>query len=172
MKHFLLSICFVCFYFVASAQNTDSLAYQQQRKIINGLLDKRSRKFNQYQQSLATKTGIFGWQTKKDIRRSGEILMDIAQTDNVIFKQLKILLDYKTFAQTQVVAKSTESETQVVAYMKTINKLREQNDKLQQEQAKETDSYRKTKTTYLIAILALIAVSIFLLLTRKPKGRA
>lgn len=150
----------------AHAINPDSLAYQLQRKKINSLLDQRSQKFSQYSQSLNTKTGIFGWQTKKDIRRSGEILMDIAHTDENIFKEIKNLLDYKTFQATQVVAQSHESEDRVTNYMVTINKLRQQNDKLKQEQNLRDDEYRKTKTIYIIVILLLIATSIFLFFSR------
>ena len=77
----------------------DSLAYQLQRKKINNMLAVRKIKFGSYDQSLNMHTGIFGLQTKKDIRRSNDILMDIVQTDNDIYKELKILLDYRAFQQ-------------------------------------------------------------------------
>ncbi|EHQ29620.1 hypothetical protein [Mucilaginibacter paludis] len=166
MKTFLLCLLMAASVSAAHAINPDSLAYQLQRKKINSLLDQRSQKFSQYSQSLNTKTGIFGWQTKKDIRRSGEILMDIAHTDENIFKEIKNLLDYKTFQATQVVAQSHESEDRVTNYMVTINKLRQQNDKLKQEQNLRDDEYRKTKTIYIIVILLLIATSIFLFFSR------
>ena len=56
-----------------------------------GLAD-RTAKFGQYSQSLSMHTGIFGLQTKKDIRRSNDILMDIVKTDDSIYTELKILL--------------------------------------------------------------------------------
>jgi hypothetical protein len=152
--------------------NPDSLAYQLQRAKINGLLAQRADKFNQYSTSLNTKTGIFGWQTKKDIRRSGEILMDIAKTDEVIFKEIKILLDYKTFQTTQVVAQSHDSEDRSFNYMKTINKLREQNDQLKVTQAREIDEYRQKQTMHIIIILLLIAASIFLFFRRSSVNKA
>ena len=40
--------------------NTDSLAYQAQRKKINGMLADRKQKFGKYDQSLSMHTGIFG----------------------------------------------------------------------------------------------------------------
>ena len=61
------------------------------------MLDNRRNKFGQYDESLHKHTGIFGLQTKKDIRRSNDILMDIAKTDDSIFMQIKILLNYRTF---------------------------------------------------------------------------
>ena len=53
--------------------NTDSIAYQAERKKINAMLNERKQKFGEYDESLSKHTGIFGLQTKKDIRRSNEI---------------------------------------------------------------------------------------------------
>ncbi len=129
-KPFLLLL--ICFLFTKSfAQtNSDSLAYELQRTKINNMLAVRSQKFGKYDQSLSQHTGIFGLQTKKDIRRSNDILMDIVKTDNAIYKQLKILLDYRAFQQTQVVDRSKEIESANLHYMNTINILRRQNEKL------------------------------------------
>lgn len=169
MKTFLL--CFIIIMAAPCAAlyaaSSDSLAYQLQRQKINGLLEQRSQKFSQYAQSLNTHTGIFGWQTKKDIRRSGEILMDIAQTDDVIFKELKVLLDYKTFQQTQVAEKSHNSEDLALNYMLTINKLRQQNQKLKLEQDKLNDEYGKKQTVHIIIIMILLGTLIFLFTRRR-----
>src|SRR5476649_1707408 len=102
MKKIILAglICFL-FANVYAQGNADSLAYQLQRKRINNMLEQRSQKFGQYTQSLSHHTGIFGLQTKKDIRLSNDILMDIVKTDDDIYVQLKILLNYKTFQQAQ-----------------------------------------------------------------------
>jgi hypothetical protein len=168
MKRVLLCLILASLFSAAFAANTDSLAYQLQRNKINALLNLRSQKFSQYTQSLDTHTGIFGLQTKKDIRRSGEILMDIAHTDDTIFREIKVLLDYKTFQQTQVVAQSHDSEDRVLNYMVTINKLRQQNDKLLQNQELLNNEYHKKQTVHIIIILLLIITSIFLFYRRKP----
>lgn len=159
-------------YAANAAINTDSAAYQLQRKKINGLLAQRASKFNQYSESLNNKTGIFGWQTKKDIRRSGEILMDIAKTDEVIFREIKVLLDFKTFQTTQVVAQSQDNESRNYNYMVTINKLRQQNDLLKVEQARQANEYHQKLTMHIIIILLLIAMSIFLFLRRSNASKA
>src|SRR5438874_12358680 len=86
-----------CLSVYAQKSNSDSLAYQLQRTKINQMLEVRRQKFGQYDQSLAKHTGIFGLQTKKDIRRSNDILMDIVKTDDDIFRELKILMDYRVF---------------------------------------------------------------------------
>lgn len=142
------------------AQQTDSLAYQLQRKKVNDLLAKRSITFNQYFQSLELHTGIFGFQTKKDIRRSNEILMEIVKTDNVVFKELKILLDYQTTVQTQVLGKSLESENRNTSFMGTINKLRGQTAKLQAE-ADRNSKLAGHFQNLLIAAIVLILILIF-----------
>src|ERR1700744_5102191 len=102
MKKIILPVLF-CFLMsnVYAAANTDSLAYQAQRKKINAMLAQRKLKFGQYDQSLSQHTGIFGLQTKKDIRNSNNILMDIVKTDDDILMQTKILLEYRTFVQSE-----------------------------------------------------------------------
>lgn len=172
MKILLLCLVLTMSFPAVFAANTDSLAYQQQRAKINDLLAQRSQKFSQYSESLNTKTGIFGWQTKKDIRRSGEILMDIAHTDEVIFKEIKILLDYKTFQQTQVVAKSHDNEDLAVNYMVTINKLRQQNEQLKLDQAQENNQYHSKQTIHIIIILILLGLLIFLFARRSNVNKA
>ncbi|MBW4891514.1 hypothetical protein KXQ82_17435 [Mucilaginibacter sp. HMF5004] len=151
---------------VFAVSNTDSLVYQLQRKKINGLLEERSRKFGQYTQSLDQHTGIFGWQTKKDIKRSGEILMDIVQTDNNIFKELKILFDYKNVQQTQVQQQSHESESQLAGYMLTINKLRQQNEILVKQQNDQESALKGRQTTLYIIIVLLVFTSVFMFTKR------
>ena len=166
MKKILLLLV-ACFLFAgARAQNTDSLAYQLQRKKINSMLAVRAQKFGKYDQSLSEHTGIFGLQTKKDIRRSNDILMDIVKTDNEIYKQLKILLDYRTFQQTQVLDKSKESEATNFTFMRTINTLRDQNEKLKKEAEATAANHEKSTRNYIIVIVVMIA-SILLLLWRK-----
>ncbi|HEX8018393.1 hypothetical protein, partial [Mucilaginibacter sp.] len=120
----------------ASAQspvNSDSVAYQLQRQKINNMLAARKQKFGQYDQSLGQHTGIFGFQTKDDIRRSAGILMDISKTDDAIFKELKILLEYRDFQQRQIQSHSKEAETTAAGYMEVINRLKQQNARLKQQ---------------------------------------
>ena len=66
---------------------------------------------------LSQHTGIFGLQTKKDIKRSNDILMDIVKTDNDIYDQLKILLNYKTFQQTQAQDKAKRKQKPILSVL-------------------------------------------------------
>lgn len=160
MKKFILLLISSFITLATFAQvNADSLAYELQRKKINSMLDERRQKFGQYDQSLQMHTGIFGFQTKKDIRRSNDILMDIVQTDNEIFKQTKVLLDYRTFQQTQVQSHSSQVENDVVGYMSTINKLRNQLDLVKKDADQQHhDDISVRNISWIIIVLLVFAI--------------
>ncbi|MFC0518399.1 hypothetical protein ACFFGT_29565 [Mucilaginibacter angelicae] len=158
----------------ASAQspvNPDSVAYQLQRQKINNMLAARKQKFGQYEQSLGQHTGIFGFQTKDDIRRSASILMDIAKTDDAIFKELKILLEYRDFQQRQIQNHSKEAETTAAGYMEVINRLRQQNIKLKADLQQSQKDQGSSKTIYIVIIVLMLA-SILFSLFRKSRVKA
>jgi hypothetical protein len=171
----LILVCFLCLFFVDvfAQANTDSVAYQRQRQKINDMLAVRSQKFGQYDKSLSEHTGIFGFQTKKDIRRSNDILMDIVKTDNAIYAQLKILLEYRTFQQSQVQDKSKEAENTALESMYTINRLQNQLDKLKKEQDENIRLQDKASLNFKIIVFILVGIILFLLrnqIRRKEKA--
>lgn len=131
------------------------------------MLDNRRMKFGQYDESLKKHTGIFGLQTKKDIRRSNDILMDIARTDDSIFVQIKILLNYRTFQQQQAQTKSVETENYSLGYMNTINRLRAQIDTMKLTSAKAEKHHEKTQRIYVIVLVLMLGSILVLLFTRK-----
>ncbi len=151
----------------AQAKN-DSLAYQLERQKINNMLDQRALKFGQYDLSLSMHTGIFGLQTKKDIRRSNDILMDIVKTDNAIYRELKILFDYTVFQRTQVQSHSKEAEKSNLGFMTTINRLRTQVDLLKADAQKQQQQQENTKLKFIIALALLFVLTLYLL-TRKSR---
>jgi hypothetical protein len=169
MKKTIL-FCFIFFlaanlYAQTDAQvSADSIAYQLQRKKINSMLDMRKVRFGQYSQSLNEHTGIFGLQTKSDIRRSNDILMDIVKTDDNIYKELKILLEYRAFQQRQIQSHSKEAETINQNYVSLIGKLRQQNTALKADAQKVQTIQR----IYILIIVLMIA-SILFLISRKSK---
>jgi hypothetical protein len=153
-------------------QNIDSATYQRQRLKINSMLAVRSQKFSRYDKSLSEHTGIFGLQTKKDIRRSNDILMDIVKTDNEIYRQLKILLDYRVFQQEQAIDKSKEAEGTALESMYTINRLQRQLEKLKKEQDKKDIEHSQTALYFKISVFILVVIILFLLsrqIRRKEK---
>jgi hypothetical protein len=151
-----------------SQASADSIAYQLQRKKINSMLDARKLRFGQYSQSLNEHTGIFGLQTKGDIRRSNDILMNIVKTDDNIYKELKILLEYRAFQQRQIENHSKEAENINLGFMNTINKLRQQNAQLKTSAQKAIDQKESAQRIYIIVIVFMLA-SILFLLNKKSK---
>jgi hypothetical protein len=172
MKNLLITALFCLLSCLTFAQvNSDSLAYQLQRKKINNMLSARTQKFGQYDESLNKHTGIFGWQTKKDIRRSNDILMDIVKTDDSIYTELKILLDFRTFQQTQIQSHSQETEESNIGFMTTINKLRRQVDLLKADSERKELQYERTQRLHIIVFILMLA-SILLLVTLKRKHKS
>jgi len=168
MKKFVLFFIVITTSLKCFATNPDSLQYEHERTKINGMLAVRSQKFSQYTQSLDMHTGIFGLQTKKDIRRSNDILMEIVRTDEDIFKELKILLEYRAFQQTEASSKSVDSENHALAYMATINRLRDENSRLISAQTRVTNQFQQRQTMHIVVIILLILLSVFLLTRKRP----
>lgn len=166
----LLTLAFICYAPVFAQNkhaNPDSLMYEMQRQKINAMLDARHLKFGQYDLSLKKHTGIFGLQTKKDIRRSNDILMDIARTDDSIFIQTKVLLSYRTFQQQQAEQKSTTNEDHSLAYMNTINRLRDQIDKMKQDELTAQKQQQGSIRLHYIIFVLMLGSILFLLFRRR-----
>lgn len=150
----------------AYAQN-DTSAYQTQRLKINSLLLERSSKFGQYDESLSSRTGIFGVQTKKDIKNSNEILRQIVLNDNNIFKELKILLDYKDLEVKQVQSTITDNSNRIENYKDSIRKLQDQNELLNQELRSQEGKIRFA--TFLIFLILVVVIATAYFLSKKFK---
>lgn len=131
------------------------------------MLDDRHKKFGQYDESLKKHTGIFGLQTKKDIRRSNDILMDIARTDDSIFIQTKILLSYRTFQQQQAEVKSSQAQDYSLGYMNTINRLRAQIDRMKREAVDAQKHHEKVERTYIIAFVLMLGSILFIIFIKR-----
>lgn len=153
MGKYIYTFILFGFSLLAFAQQ-DTTAYSAQRVKVNALLVERSTKFSQYDTSLTKRSGIFGWQTKRDIKNSSEILRDIVLTDNNIFKELKILMDYKDLQNQQKVAAADQSEGRISTYMQTIKQLQDQNETLQ----KKINQQNKTLSPAAYALMALFIV--------------
>lgn len=152
-----------------SAQN-DSSAYELQRKKINELLNERSSRFGQYESSLGRRSGIFGLKTKKDMQFSNDILRQIVLTDNDIFSELKILLDYKDFEKQQLETRTETVEGRIDRYQSTITDLQQENEKLRAEAAQSIEENEKQNIYLLVLLLSLFASIWFIIKLKKlPK---
>jgi len=165
---FLSLLLFICANLFAQEDN-DSLSYQSQRKKINTMLARRADKFGLYDESLKTRSGIFGLQTKEDIRRSNDILEDIVKTDDTIYSQVKILLDFTASQQEQTSNRSREMEEAGKNYRAAIHNLRDQVDRLKVTAKKQQpDGVNATPLFVIIVILSLI--SILMLVTGRKQA--
>ncbi|MCZ4222705.1 hypothetical protein [Pedobacter rhodius] len=160
---YLLYILFLSFQTFAQQ---DTIAYAAQRVKVNSLLTERSAKFGQYDESLNQRTGIFGWQTKKDIKNSNEILRQVVLTDNNIFKELKVLMDYKDLQNQQKVAVADNSQERLEGYMRTIKKLQDQNEELKSDLSKKNNG---GLSFYIITFLLLVMAGGFYFFNKKLK---
>ncbi|MBL4675186.1 MAG: hypothetical protein JKY70_03120 [Mucilaginibacter sp.] len=179
MKNLILTGFMLLFALGIFAQpNPDSVVYIQQRNKINAMLAERRAKFGQYDTSLTKRSGIFGMQTKGDVRRSNEILMDIAETDDEIFIELKKLFDYNNnqlnyskFQRKQTESSLKDAEKTRISYLKSISTLRTQNDSLRS-QVKQLETTGQKKQGIFIAVIVLTFASILYLLIVKRKRNA
>lgn len=149
----------------------DSTAYELQRNKINAMLAERSARFGQYDESLNTRTGIFGFQTKRDIKNSNEILRQIAINDNNIFTELKVLLDYKDLQFQEVKTNIDHSQVRIDSYKKTIRDLQVKNDELliyNQKIGKSSDYLQLLLTLFVIST----AVCVFIIYRKNKAMKA
>lgn len=166
MKKYFYLFSFLMLNMQAIAQQ-DTAAYAAQRAKVNSLLVERSNKFGQYDESLNQRTGIFGWQTKRDIKNSNEILRQVVLTDNNIFKELKVLMDYKDLQNRQKVAVADNSQERMERYMQTIKKLQDQNEQLKEDLEKKN---KGGLSTYIIVFLILVMAGGFYFFSKKLQG--
>lgn len=177
-KYILLIVILIAnFTWVFSQDSTslkaDSLTFEAQRERVNELLNERSRRFGEYDQSLEKKTGVFGlFKTKGDMQKSIDILREVVLNDNGIFLETRKLLDLKDAQSERYQRLAGEYDSQVSAYMKTITKLQNENDKLR----KELDSMESSESgsgimLYVagLLIISLIIVLIYQYNKHKPK---
>lgn len=166
IKNFSWIIIFIAS-IVSFAKAQDTSAYEIQRAKINALLADRSAKFGQYDESLSARTGIFGFQTKRDIKNSNEILRQIALTDNEIFTQLKVLMDYKDLQVEQVKTVASSNSESIINYRKTIKSLQDQNLILTENQDKVENSRDLAYLMMVICLAGCVVLAYFFNVKRK-----
>lgn len=161
----MLFVLLACITFTVQAQ-VDTNSYQSQRFKINELLKERSARFGQYDQSLNQRTGIFGFQTKKDIKNSNEILRQIVLNDNNIFKELKVLLEYKDLQVQQVQSTAKASNERISAYMAAIKRLQDQNEILRKQLSEQEKESGNTSFYVILLMAALLVAAGYIIFTK------
>ncbi|TCC90641.1 hypothetical protein EZ428_14990 [Pedobacter frigiditerrae] len=166
MKKLFFLMLFILSTLKINAQDTS--AYEIQRAKINALLAQRSANFGQYDASLNARTGIFGFQTKRDIKNSNEILRQIALNDNDIFKELKILLDYKDLQVEQVKTAVNSNSESILNYRKTIKGLQDQNEGLSN-YLEKAESASSIAHIFMFVFLICCAILAYVLYNKNKK---
>lgn len=156
----------------AQQSTSDTSGYEMQRQKVNELLQQRSARFGQFDESLKKRTGIFGLKTKKDMQSSIDILKQIVMTDNNIFRETKMLLDYKDFEKSQIAEQANEFDGRINGYIKTISKLQREQERL----TAEVDALEKSNRFYegmlVLLGLSIVGAGIFLILRRQKLTKA
>lgn len=146
---------------------TDTAGYESQRQKVNELLQRRSARFGQFDESLKKRTGIFGLKTKKDMQASINILKEIVLTDNDIFRETKMLLDYKDFEKSQITLRADEFDGRINGYIKTISKLQREQERLTAEVEKLEKSNLRYQGLLVLFVLVAVGVGIWLVVRRQ-----
>ena len=139
-----------------SLKAQDTLAYEVQRQRVNDLLNQRSARFGEFNKSLDARTGIFGFKTKKDMQASIDILKEIVQTDNHIFKETKVLIDYKDMEKTFIASQNQQSTARINGYVNTISKLEKHQDALKLSLKQLEERYNRLLVFSLFAGIVLV----------------
>lgn len=158
MKNFFVLLLLFCS-INSLAFQPDTSAYQLQRLKVNALLKERGVKFGQYDQSLDNRSGLFGSQTKDDIKNSNEILRQIVLNDNNIFKELKILMGYKDQDMKRAQSAASDADSRIQNYTNSIKKLQDENQRLKDEL---TGHQAGNSITWYIVILMAVALAYLL----------
>lgn len=106
------------------------------------------------------------------MQKSIDILRNIVINDNHIFIETRKLLDLKDAQSERYQKLAAEYDQQVSAYMKTINKLQQENDKLRGEISNLENSDQGNDNKLFIAILIILGLVIsviYLYLKQRPK---
>ncbi len=150
----------------------DTSGYEAQRQKVNELLQQRSARFGQFDESLKKRTGIFGLKTKKDMQASIDILKQIVLTDNGIFRETKMLLDYKDFEKSQIAQQADEFDGRINGYIRTISKLQREQERLTAEIDELEKSNRRNQGLLVLFALAAVGGGVFLFVRRQKLTKA
>lgn len=152
--------------------NSGSENYEQQRQRVNKLLEDRRKRFGDFELSTEKKSGILGiFKTKKDRQKSIKILQDIVVTDNHILNETRKLLEIKNYESNRHETLALTYDAQVTAHMRTISKLRQENNKLAAELKETTVKKRKSSFLLYMASGLLLLVALYALKLYKHNNR-
>ncbi|WP_146113749.1 hypothetical protein [Sphingobacterium gobiense] len=141
--------------------DTDSISFEQQRERVNNLLEKRSRRFGEFDNSLRQKTGVFGiFKRKKDMQKSIDILREIVLSDNAILLETKKLLYIKGNESDKNENLAAAYDKQLSGYMHTVMKLQTENEKLRNQIDNIEARQRNSHIIILVLTITVLALCV------------
>lgn len=168
MRIFILIFCLSINTFSFAQRTTQEI---ETRKRLSELVSERRERFEQFQTAIENKTGIFGNQTKKDLREANDILMDVVKTDNRIILELQRLLDYKSYEKTSENYSSGANEAKLQQYLVAIDNLNNKNQSLQHEVLRLEKKQQRTLILLWIVGIGSLLLLLFQYLKRSPKQK-
>ena len=158
---FLSIIILILLPFFVKASSIDST-----REELRELLKQRKILFDEYSESVAKKSGIFGNKTKTDLKESQAKLEEIIKADNKIMSSLNRTLDFRTFEKQNLSYDASSLEDRI----RNVNIL---NDTLNKkvlsltEENKQHRSVLNHHTFYFILLILLLILVIAYPLRKK-----
>ena len=122
--------------------------------------------FNEYADQIKKRTGIFGQQTKRDIKKARDILLIIVEKDNEVIAELERMLDTRQMEYFDAGIDKQRAEEKTDRIIGIIDQLKDQQDKLLEENEKLR---RKHGISRMIAIIAGLMAAMFLIFYLKSK---
>ncbi len=136
-----------------------------ERTAIRNLIKERQQLYGQYQSQIEKRSGIFGNQTKNDIRKANDILQNLIATDTRIFMEMENImrekernLGTKKFENISKEYDLANRNQKLIEYNATIEKLTRS-----LEEAKKINQSQKAKlgVYQFLSYLALILILVF-----------
>lgn len=151
-----------------TAQDND----QQMRTRLMELVKERKARFEEFDKAIETKSGIFGNQTKKDLKAANEVLREIVKTDNRIIFELQRLLDQKSFEKTAETYKESSETRKRESYLQAIDNLNKTKRELEQKNKDLSKQLERSSLIHWILGILLLVVTFLFLRTRFKKQQA
>lgn len=156
--------------FLTSLASFSQESEQQARKHLMDLVNERKERFDEFNKAIETRSGIFGNQTKKDLKAANEVLRDIVKTDNRIIFELQRLLEHKSYEKTAETYVDRTNTAKLESYLTAIGNLNKKNNELV---LKNKDLSRQMERSsvifWIIIILAFALITYLVIRLRKAK---
>ena len=141
------------------------------RQELISLINERKQLFDAYSESLDRKSGFFGNKTKKDLKNSQEMLIEIVAIDNRIMNALNRTLDFRNYEKQTMKYDVSEYEDRI-RNLKILNDtLFSKNAFYERELKSLESSLRKHKLYNFLFLMLMIFLGIRLFIRISKKGR-